>query len=322
MAYAKTLNQMWNMDSSVVTPDMFKRVLGQYANQFQGYGQHDSHECINTVLDFLGEDLYRKGKKPYIDMDEDETLSQEDRARDSWNRHLYRNESIITDLFHGQFKSTVSCSKCPRVSTTFDPMMTMLLPIPGKKELVKFFYLPYDVKENYMNANAEITVRSSDTWAEFRQEFKEKYGIGEGEYTITKVSDNNFKQYYNTNSLIDSYVQKSALGKVDGVLLLYEVDPRLKKQMPENPDPTDSNNGVSAEFTRLALNMSYLQRGRGFNNLEKDTTLPRLMWINKSWNLKQLHLEVFSYLRQVFSQWIDYNDPSSELSAKQPDLSK
>ena len=92
---------MWNMDSNVVTPDMFKRVLGQYANQFQGYGQHDSHECINTVLDFLGEDLYRKGKKPYIDMDEDEELSQEERAKDSWNRHLYRNESIITDLFHG-----------------------------------------------------------------------------------------------------------------------------------------------------------------------------------------------------------------------------
>ena len=28
MAYAKTLNLMWNMDNSVVTPDMFKRVLG------------------------------------------------------------------------------------------------------------------------------------------------------------------------------------------------------------------------------------------------------------------------------------------------------
>lgn len=31
MAYAKTLNQMWNMESSVVTPDMFKKILGQYA---------------------------------------------------------------------------------------------------------------------------------------------------------------------------------------------------------------------------------------------------------------------------------------------------
>ena len=105
MAYAKTLNEMWNGDSNVVTPDMFKRILGQYATQFQGFGQHDSHECINTVLDFLGEDLYRKGKKPYIDMDEPENLDQEAAAQDAWNRHLYRNESIITDLFHGQFNN-------------------------------------------------------------------------------------------------------------------------------------------------------------------------------------------------------------------------
>jgi ubiquitin C-terminal hydrolase len=101
MAYAKTLNEMWNMDSSVVRPDMFKRILGEYAQQFQGYGQHDSHECIQTVLDLLGEDLYRHGKKPYIDMDEKEGLDEEAAASDAWNRHLFRNESIITDLFHG-----------------------------------------------------------------------------------------------------------------------------------------------------------------------------------------------------------------------------
>jgi ubiquitin C-terminal hydrolase len=49
----------------------------------------------------LGEDLYRHGKKPYIDMDEKEGLDEEAAASDAWNRHLYRNESIITDLFHG-----------------------------------------------------------------------------------------------------------------------------------------------------------------------------------------------------------------------------
>lgn len=91
----------------------------------------------------MGEDLYRKGKKPYIDMEEKEGLEEEEAAKDAWNRHVYRNESIITDLFHGQFKSTVSCSKCPRVSVTFDPMMTMLLPIPAEKKPITFFYVPY-----------------------------------------------------------------------------------------------------------------------------------------------------------------------------------
>lgn len=31
MAYAKTLNEMWYSNNSVVRPDMFKRILGEYA---------------------------------------------------------------------------------------------------------------------------------------------------------------------------------------------------------------------------------------------------------------------------------------------------
>lgn len=31
MAYARTLNEMWNMDQSTVSPSMFKRILGEYA---------------------------------------------------------------------------------------------------------------------------------------------------------------------------------------------------------------------------------------------------------------------------------------------------
>jgi ubiquitin C-terminal hydrolase len=34
-------------------------------------------------------------------MDDIEGLDEEKAAADAWNRHLYRNESIITDLFHG-----------------------------------------------------------------------------------------------------------------------------------------------------------------------------------------------------------------------------
>ena len=101
MAYAKLINEMWNMDSQSIAPNLFKRILGEYATQFQGFGQHDSHECINTILDLMGEDLYRKGKKPYVQIDEVGDLPEEEAANEAWNKHLLRNESIITDLFHG-----------------------------------------------------------------------------------------------------------------------------------------------------------------------------------------------------------------------------
>ena len=34
MAYAKLINEMWNMDSQSVAPSLFKRILGEYATQF------------------------------------------------------------------------------------------------------------------------------------------------------------------------------------------------------------------------------------------------------------------------------------------------
>ena len=145
MAYAKLINEMWNLNSSTVAPSMFKRILGEYAPIFAGFGQHDSHECINTVLDLMGEDLYRKGKKPYIESEEKPNQPEEEAATEAWNKHLLRNESVITDLFHGQFKSTLCCSQCDRVSVTFDPFMTLSLPIPKRKEQKDFFFMPYKI---------------------------------------------------------------------------------------------------------------------------------------------------------------------------------
>ena len=66
-AWAKLISEMWKGEGQVVRPDLFKRILGQYNVTFEGYGQHDSQECINTVLDFMSEDLYKQDKKPYVE---------------------------------------------------------------------------------------------------------------------------------------------------------------------------------------------------------------------------------------------------------------
>jgi ubiquitin C-terminal hydrolase len=92
---------MWNRDESVVRPTMFKKILGNYAQQFEGYGQHDSQECINTVLDFLSEDLYRNFKKPYVEMTDAGGKPDNEASLEAWTKHLIRNESVIVDLFHG-----------------------------------------------------------------------------------------------------------------------------------------------------------------------------------------------------------------------------
>jgi hypothetical protein len=44
----------------------------------------------------------------------------------------------------------------------------------------------------------------------------------------------------------------------------------------------------------------------------KETLLPRIMWISKSITLKQLHFQIFEYLRHTISEWIDWKDPQTK----------
>lgn len=89
-------------------------------------------------------------------------------SEEAWIKHLIRNESIIVDLFHGQYKSTLVCSICSRISVTFDPFMTLSLPIPGKKDKFSFFFVPYHIKQNYTNFKGEVFLRETDSITEFR----------------------------------------------------------------------------------------------------------------------------------------------------------
>ena len=79
----------------------------------------------------MSEDLYKQAKKPYVEHSDAEGKTDEEASLEAWNKHLYRNESIICDLFHGQFKSTLICSSCQRISITFDPFLMASLPIPN-----------------------------------------------------------------------------------------------------------------------------------------------------------------------------------------------
>ena len=98
----------------------------------------------------MSEDLYKKEKKPYVEQTESEGKSDETASKEAWNKHILRNESIICDLFHGQFKSTLECTLCKRISITFDPYLMIALPIPNTKyEDLDGYFLQYEQCANY-----------------------------------------------------------------------------------------------------------------------------------------------------------------------------
>lgn len=71
---------------------------------------------LSFLLDGLHEDLNRIIEKPYIEIpDFDDHLRDEDIAELFWSYHKSRNDSIVVDLFQGQYKSRLVCEECKKV---------------------------------------------------------------------------------------------------------------------------------------------------------------------------------------------------------------
>ncbi|KAI1905468.1 hypothetical protein AGOR_G00016510 [Albula goreensis] len=115
--YAELAKQVWSGKYSYVTPRPFKTQVGRFAPQFSGYQQQDSHELLAFLLDGLHEDLNRIRRKPYIQLKDAEGRPDKVVAEEAWENHIKRNDSIIVDIFHGLFKSTLVCPVCSKERT-------------------------------------------------------------------------------------------------------------------------------------------------------------------------------------------------------------
>ncbi|ETV80401.1 hypothetical protein H257_06708 [Aphanomyces astaci] len=131
-AYAKLMEKMWSGESKVVTPSDLKYVIGEYAPAFAGYAQHDSQEVLSFILDGIHEDLNRVLEKPYTKPIEHAGRPDADVAKEEWANYLLRNDSVVVDHCMAQLRSHVTCPSCQNESITFDPYMSLSLPVPNQ----------------------------------------------------------------------------------------------------------------------------------------------------------------------------------------------
>ncbi|GFZ17710.1 ubiquitin-specific protease 8 [Actinidia rufa] len=131
LAFGDLLRKLWEPGATPVAPRMFKSKLARFAPQFSGFNQHDSQELLAFLLDGLHEDLNRVKCKPYVEAKDGDGRPDGEVADEYWQNHLARNDSIIVDVCQGQYRSTLVCPLCRKVSITFDPFMYLSLPLPS-----------------------------------------------------------------------------------------------------------------------------------------------------------------------------------------------
>jgi ubiquitin carboxyl-terminal hydrolase 4/11/15 len=119
-SFGALLARLWvqNSSSSSYSPREFKQTIARFAPSFSGYAEQDSQEFLAFLLDGLHEDLNRILKKPYVEKPEWEGGGSRELlelAQKSWEGYMMRNDSVIVDLFQGQYKSTLICPECSKV---------------------------------------------------------------------------------------------------------------------------------------------------------------------------------------------------------------
>jgi len=199
-AFARLVKNMWGGAESSVAPSEVKRECGQINTQFSGYGQNDSQELMSTILDALHEDQNRVINKPYIEKAEANGRHDEEVAQESWENHTSRNASVIVDNFHGQFKSTVRCPKCGRVSVTFDPFCTLSVPLP--EAATKFLPLVLVQADNISQPlRIQKAIKRKMTIADLISELDEFKTQKDSVWLTTEIYTKRFHKIYMDNEL-------------------------------------------------------------------------------------------------------------------------
>ena len=188
-------------------------------------------------------------------------------------------------------------------------MMTISLPIPKRKETKEFFFLPYDIKQGYMNFSYKIRVGGSDNLRTLRNTMQQTYGLNPGSFVIAAVYNNSFSRLHTTSANLLEVADEQ------GATLMYEIPASLNPSLPNQAMRQDAMYNISPDYTMLQLQIACWQQAQ-YRGMEKNLSLPRLLWVTKKQTLKQLHMTIFKHVRYIFSEWADITDPDTKRTVK------
>lgn len=218
-SYAELIKEIWSGSNTFTTPRKFKMQLSRFAPQFTGYQQQDSQELLAFLLDGLHEDLNRILKKPYIEINDEDTKPDEVLAKESWDIYKKRNDSVIVDTFHGLIKSTLNCLECNKISVKFDPICYLSLPLPTKKERqIEVTLIPLNTKEPI--TKYKLTVNKNGNISDLLTNLEKYTGIPRQRYAVCDVYSNKFFHIF------ESSEQVNAIKERDDIFI-YELPSKL-----------------------------------------------------------------------------------------------
>uniref|UniRef100_A0A915CDK1 ubiquitinyl hydrolase 1 n=1 Tax=Parascaris univalens TaxID=6257 RepID=A0A915CDK1_PARUN len=131
LEYGSVVAELWSGKKRNIAPIKLRDAISANAGGvFAERTQHDCQEFLSILLDLLHEDLNRVINKPYVELTDSNGRPDVVVAKEAWDAHMRREQSIIVDLFTGQLRSLLTCTVCESMSSRFDAFTCLQLPIP------------------------------------------------------------------------------------------------------------------------------------------------------------------------------------------------
>jgi ubiquitin carboxyl-terminal hydrolase 4/11/15 len=94
---------------------------------------------------------------------------------------------------HGQFKSTVRCPDCDKLSITFDPYMSISLPIPEIKICQgDYFWVPFDTNKKCVKDSFRF--KSHERIKSLRKYIATRFKVNPEKFELVLVQDDVVKR--------------------------------------------------------------------------------------------------------------------------------
>ena len=302
---------LWGSNEKSVSPTDFKYNLLTYLPCYSNSNlQFDANEFLFNLFDLLNEELSQVKKKNLKGNLETNELSTKiegesdiQASKRFWNFHRSKNESIISDLFYGQYKSTIDCLTCNNSVVYFEPFSTLTLDIPDLKR-IDFIIVPnINTKPIikltcYIPTNALFVDLPKFTTDKYRKEDNSFFNnektkqkcllVNTGSYSsrFVKLNDNIFQSSKKGNLIIFEVEQDDDEADYYPYICLIKEERSIKPEVnkdneeelkDENKEQKDSENTINKTNKTRPNNLVYAYNRKEVSVIEdiKKKVIPK-----------------------------------------------
>jgi len=199
-------------------------------------------------------------------------------AAESWEFHLMRNRSKIQELMHGQFKSTLVCPDCKKVSITFDPYMMLSLPIPYDEYCKFFLYFIYADSKRIPN-KITFNILTNTSYEDIIEKLSQLTKVPKSRIVMALLKENKLVEF------IDKNVEAKYISDHPGIPFAYEI-PELDDAM------------TIEDNKKYILKVHVMAEPKAFYESEKTVSFTRLIVMDSNDTFRDIFIKVYTKMRK------------------------